>query len=251
MMDKELQERQQAFEEDISKSEYFKDSLRKIKYDYLTVEEKEIYDKIMAGLPVSKEEFQKLYSYVSDYEQAVHEIRPDEIKESTEKFSKLLQTEEELINFLEHDYTTFKFAPRNMQGDRCELTIKVKPLDDASIITMVEANENLFRDYTPEELEVAQKQGRGEKLTRAEQQIMNDLTKSMNGGQNYTERFNTIKKFICNTCSILFPNGHETAFTVELLNQFRFNDVMSLYMKVEDIVGASADSNDKLFPTSE
>lgn len=248
-IDNELLERQKQFEKDLAQSEYIRDKLSTINRDHLTSGEKIIYDKIMNREQVTDDEFQVLYKYISDYDYAIHEIKPDEVISGKTHERELIRTEKELIDFFDNDYIEFNFAPRNLKGERIMFTIHAKPIDDSRMISMVEEHESLFQNYTPDQLEVTQKQARGEKLTRAEQQILNDLAKELDGDNSYTERYNQMKQLIIDTCTIILANGETIQFTRNLIDRFRFNDVISLYMKLEDVLGLGADSNEKLFPT--
>ncbi|MCI6931341.1 MAG: hypothetical protein MR750_08840 [Methanobrevibacter boviskoreani] len=160
-----------------------------------------------------------------------------------------MQTEQELIDFLNADSLTFKFAPTNIKGEQIELTIKAHPIDDSTIIKTIEEHESLFKDYTADQFEVINKNARGEQLTRAEQQILNDITSELAGTEDsYESRFKSIKEFIASTCTIIFPNGDEIPLSLEYLDKFRFNNVVSLYIKLQHDLGISEDSNQELFP---
>lgn len=251
MQDKEMLERQKQFENEYKHSEFFKDKIKTINPEYLDEDEKKIIEKIKNNQEITDDEFRKIFIYISDYDKAENEIKPDEIIEARKTETEIIQTEKELVDFLNNDYIEFKFCPHNMRGQRIQLTIRAEPISDSTIIKTIETHENIFKDYSPEEMEVVNKNARGEKLTRAEIQILNKITNELNDEDNsYAERFNSIKEFICETCYIIYPDGSRTDLTVNLINKFRFNDIVSLYIKLQDVLGLTEDNQEKLFPSS-
>lgn len=244
-----LQKRQAEFEKDYAQSELFKDKVAQLNPNKLTKKENKIRNKILNGKNISNEEFQTIFIYISDYDQAEAKLKPDIVVEAKKTERKILQTEEELLEFLAADSLEFKFAPCNIQGQQIELTIKAHPISDSAIIKTIEEHESLFKDYTADQFELINKNARGEVLTRAEQQILNDITSELADTEDsYESRFKAIKEFIASTCTIVFPNGNEIPFSIEYLNKFRFNDVVSLYIKLQHDLGISEDKNKELFP---
>lgn len=215
-------------------------------YEKLTAQEQSIIDKLKNNIPINDDELTIIKKTTAEYSEALKKYNAEEIVESREDFEDIVVTEHELIDLV-FDSKKDKYLTMNIPFESGSKKIKftIKPLDDSRAVKMTEQHIDIYKDLSPEELRVQQKGVRGDKLSKAEQDVIEHINKKLTNIQ-IDDRVKQINEFLA--WQIEPPTSEDLSFKIKFWENFPFNSKMSLFLKVQDILGLSEEFDDKLFP---
>lgn len=221
--------------------------VKSLPYDKLSQAEQVIIDKINNDEEISDSELTIIKKTTAEYGIALEKYDAEKIIKSHEDFEQIVIDETELLSLVE-DCGKEQELIMNVPFKTGIKTIKwiIKPLDDSRAVKLTEQHMDIYKDLTDEEMKVQQKGLRGEKLSKAEQDVIEHINQKLMEVQ-LDERINDINEFLA--WQIEPPTFDDMDRKIEFWENFPFNSKMSLFLKVRDLLGLSEEFNDKLFPS--
>lgn len=221
--------------------------VKTLPYDKLTRKEQEIIDKVNKTIPLTDEELRIIKKTTAEYGEALEKYDAEEIIKSHEEFSNIVTTEHELIDLV-FDSKKNKELKMNVPFSTGvkRITFTVKPIDDSRAVKLTEQHMDIYRDLNPEEMKIQQKSLKGEKLSKAEQDVIEHINQKLTKIK-MDERLKDINEFLA--WQLDPPTTDDMDFKIKFWENFPFNSKMSLFMKVQDMLGLTEEFDDTLFPT--
>ena len=241
------QEQSEKMEEYLLKTR-FPLECEEIPLDSLTAEEQIVVIKCKDLQELTTDEFTLLKKVLARYRPGILEYKPNETIEAIDATNEVIHTEEDWLNLV--DSTKEILLPVNVpyNGKWYPMTFEVLPMDDSRVVSTLETHVNLFRDYNPEELAAFTKMQQGHKLTREEEAIAQRITKKLEE-KNSQNRMETINNFLASQLKLQNSTA-DLNTRKEFWTKFPFMVKSAIMIKVEEMLGLSEYSNEKLFPDS-
>ena len=214
----------------------------------LNYEEKLVVIKCMDYQDLTDDEFKLLKKTLQRYRPAIQKHRPIETIESIEKTVELINTEQELLDILDSPEMKTLRVHLPLNGKTYEFNFEILPLDNSAAVKGVGAQLELFKDFNEKEKQIYTKAQANKTLSREEEVIMERLNKKLKekANENQEEMIITLlanQLKLPNSSSDLEERKH-------FWEKFPFNAKVSIFMRLEEKLGVTEYSNEKLFPTS-
>jgi len=212
----------------------------------LSHDEQIVVIKCMDKADLTDEEFTLLKATLQKYREYITKYRPSETIEAIGQTIEIIETEQELLDILDDETSKFLKVHLTYNGRTLELNFEILPVDDSRIVDYMEMNIDLFKDYSDEERELILKVQEGEEVTPEEQAIVEKLSKEINAlaGQ---EKSKMVEGFLAS--QLRLPNSSQDySKRLEFWKKFPFLEKWAIVQKVEDRLGLTERSNEKLFP---
>ena len=236
----------QALEKDLYHNT-FKKEAEQIPIERLPPEEQLVILKCRQGEEPTTEEFTKLKEILVRYREHIQKYKPQETIENAEKGINIIKTEQELLDILDNPKRRRLLVHLPIDGQIYEMDFEVRPLDNSKAIRSIQVHLDLFKDYTVEEAQLYAKAQQGERLTREEQHIIDRINDELNDKAN-EQQDEIIMTFLANQLR-LPESTDDYEKRKEFWEKFPFNAKYSVWVQVQDRLGLTEESNEKLFPT--
>ena len=213
----------------------------------LAPDELNVVNKCMLHQDVTDEEFTLLKMTLQKYRKYIREYRPSETVEAMKTTVEIIHTEQELLDILDSETNKFLKVHLTYNGKIYELDFEILPVDDSRIVDYMQMNIDLFRDYSEDETRIFINAQNGEEVTPEEQAIVDKMTRELNAlaGQ---EKAKMTDGFLAS--QLRLPNSSQDYNKrLEFWKKFPFLEKWAIVQKVEDRLGLTEKSNEKLFPT--
>ena len=128
------------------------------------------------------------------------------------------------------------------------MEFEILPLDDSRIVETLQNHVDLFKDYSKEEMLVWTKAQQGQTVSHEEQQIVRKMTKEIEE-KSSEDRIKSMNHFLASQLR-LPESTSDINVRVEFWKKFPFIVKSAIMFKVEDRLGLTEQSNEKLFPSS-
>ena len=218
-----------------------------IPFDDQNQKEQKVVTKCINHEDLTDKEFTLLKKTLQKYREAIRKHKPQETLEAAEKTIQIIKTEQELLDILDDEKNKYLKVHLTYNHQVYELEFEILPVDDSRIVDYMQMNIDLFKDYTEDERKLFLKSQEGGKLTHEEQVIVEKLTNELNAiaGQ---EKSKMIDGFLAS--QLRLPNSSQDYNKRhEFWKKFPFLEKWAIVQKVEDRLGLTEKSNEKLFPT--
>ena len=225
----------------------FPEECKELPLDSLNHEEKIVVIKCMDHEELTDDEFTLLKKTLQKYRKAINKHKPSQTIEAVEKTEQMILTEEEWLNIVDDKTARILRVNVPYNGKWYPMEFEILPLDDSRVVSTLQTHLDLFKDYSKEELQVWNKAQQGQMVSPEEKQIVERITKEIEE-KNSEDRITSMNKFLA--AQLRLPNStSDIDKRVEFWQKFPFVTKSSIMIKVEDRLGLTDQSDEKLFPT--
>ena len=225
----------------------FKKEAEQIPIERLPPDEQLVLLKCRQGEEPTSEEFKKLKAVLVRYREYIQKYQPEKTIENAEQVVKIIKTEQELLDILDDPKRHRLLLHLPIDGQIYEMDFEIKQLDDSRAIQSLQVHLDIFKDYTQEEAQLYAKAQGGARLTREEQHIVDRINDELNEKANEQQE-EIILTFLAN--QLRLPNSSQDyEKRLEFWRKFPFNAKYSVWIQLQDRLGLTEESNEKLFPT--
>lgn len=219
-----------------------------IPLEVLSPEEQAVVTKCINHENISDEEFTLLKATLAKYRPAIEKYQPTETINAFEKTQESITTEEEWLNLLDNVDNILKVNVP-LKGEWYTMEFEILPLDDSRIVQTLQTHVELFKDYSPSEIQLYSKAHQGQTITPEEAAIVSKMNKDLESKAS-TDRIKHMNQFLAS--QLRLPNS-TTDFKKRILfwEKFPFMVKSAIMIKVEDHLGLTEYTNEKLFPNSQ
>lgn len=220
-----------------------------IPLDSLTNEEQMVVIKCKNHDNLTDEEFTLLKKTLVRYRGAINKHKPTETIDAMGKTIEIIGTEQELLNILDDPLYKKLTVDLPLNGKKYRMTFEILPIDDSRVVDYLQMNIDLFKDYSNTEKELFMKAQGGEIITPEEQAIVDKMTKELNAmaGQ---EKSKMIDGFLAAQLR-LSNSSQDYDKREEFWAKFPFMAKYAIVTEVENRLGLTELSNEKLFPSEQ
>lgn len=225
----------------------FKKEAEQIPIERLPPDEQLVLLKCRQGEEPTPEEFKKLKAVLVRYREHLQKYQPDKVIENAEQVVKIIKTEQELLDILDNPRRRRLLLHLPLDGEIYEMDFEILQLENSRAIQSLQVHLDIFKDYTQEEAQLYAKAQSGAKLTREEQHIIDRINQELNEKAN-EQQDEIMLTFLAN--QLRLPNSTDDyEKRKEFWRKFPFNAKYSVWMQLQDRLGLTEESNEKLFPT--
>ena len=221
---------------------------KELPLEVLSEEELEVVNKCINQEEFTDEEFTLLKKTLQKHRENITKYRPTETVDAVKDTVQIIKTEKELLDILDDESNKMLKVHLTYQGQVYELDFEILPVDDSRIVDYMQLNIDLFKDYSNEEKSVFIKAQNNEPLNAEEQAMVEKISTEINAiaGQ---ERAKLIDGFLAS--QLRLPESSQNFEERKLFwKKFPFMEKWAIVQQVEDRLGLTEKSNEKLFPTS-
>lgn len=217
-------------------------------FEDLEPEEQIVVTKCMDHEELSDEEFSLLKKTLQKYRKIINEIRPTETIEGMEKVVQIIETEQELLDILDSPEMKSLLVHLPVNGKIYELNFEILPLDNSKAIKGINMQLELFKDFSKEETNIYTKAQAGQILSPEEKAVLEKVNKEIEKRSNEKQE-EIIIALLAN--QLRLPNSNQDVETrKKFWSKFPYNAKVSIFIKVQEKLGLTEQSNEKLFPVS-
>lgn len=212
----------------------------------LNEEEKEVVNKCINHEDLTDEEFTLLKATLQRYRKAIQKHKPTETIESVEKTVNIIQTEQELLDLLDSPEMKTLRVHLPINGQLYEFNFEILPLDNSRAIKSISMQLEIFKDFSKEEATIYTKAQAGQELSPEEIAVLNHVNKELEKRSN--EQQEEIIIALLASQLRLPESNQDLEVRKKFWERFPYNAKVSVFMKVQDRLGLTEQSNEKLFP---
>ena len=219
-----------------------------IPLEELSEKEQIVVKKCMDHSDLTDDEFALLKATLVRYRGALNEYRPSETIEAYEKTQQIIQTEQDWLDIVDNKSNRMLKVNVPYNGKWYPMEFEILPLDDSRVVSTLQTHIDLFKDYTREEMKLWNKAHQGEMISPEEKQIVERMNREIED-KNSEDRITSMNNFLA--AQLRLPNStSDVGKRVEFWEKFPFVTKAAIMGKVEDRLGLTDQSNEKLFPNS-
>ena len=218
-------------------------------YEKLSVEEQKIISKIRNNETLTNDELKTIKQTTADYSEALEKYDAEETIKAYQEFNDAITTEQELLNLVEEQNKPqkLKMNCHFKQGVKL-VEFTIYPIDDSRAVQMTQLHADIYQDLSPKENQILLKQQKGEKLSKFEEDVIEHINKKVMES-SMEDRMHQINFLLAN--QVTPPSNGTVDDRIKFWEKFPFNDKMSLYLKIEDMLGLTEHFDDELFPNEQ
>lgn len=220
-----------------------------IPMESLNEEEQRVVQACINGDDFNDDDFNLLKQTLQKYRSIIHECQPEETIQDIEKTIKIIKTEKDLLDLLDAPERRKLLVHLPIGDQTVSMDFDVKPLDDSRVVESLQAQLDLFRDFTQSEKETYTKAQAGQSLTREEAAVVKNMESRIE--DMVTEHNEEI-------CNKLLANQLRLSESSQTYNdrlyfwkRFPYTAKFSIFTKVQYMLGLTEQNNEELFPTRE
>lgn len=221
---------------------------QELPFDKLTTEEQDAVTKCINHDNLNDKEFQLLKKTLQKYRKAINNYKPSETIESVEKTVQIIKTEQELLDLLDSPEMKKLLVHLPINNQIYELEFEILPLDNSKAIKSIGMQLDLFKDFSKEETQIYTKAQAGKELSIEEQNVLDEMNKEII--KRSDEQQEEIMITLLANQLKLPDSNHDVEERKKFWEKFPFNAKVSIFMKVQEKLGLTEYSNEKLFPIS-
>ena len=215
-------------------------------FDALSQEELLVVNKCMAHQDLTDEEFTLLKATLQKYRGYISKYQPSETIDAMGKTVEIINTEQELLDILDDEKNKLLRVHLTYNEKILQLDFEILPVNDSRIVDYLEMNIDLFKDYSEEEKRTFMSAQEGEPISPEEQAMVDKMTKELNAIAG-EEKSKLIDGFLASQLR-LPHSSQDYSKRLEFWKKFPFLEKWAIVAKVEDRLGLTQKSNEKLFP---
>lgn len=219
-----------------------------IPLDDLTSEEQIVVIKCKNFEDLTDEEFSLLKKTLVRYREGITKYRPTETIEAFERTENMILTERDWLNIVDNQFDNKLKVNVPFNEQWYPMEFEILPLDDSRVVETLQNHVDLFKDYSKEEMLVWTKAQQGQTVSHEEQQIVRKMTKEIEE-KSSEDRIKSMNHFLASQLR-LPESTSDINVRVEFWKKFPFIVKSAIMFKVEDRLGLTEQSNEKLFPSS-
>ena len=219
-----------------------------IPLDDLTSEEQIVVIKCKNFEDLTDEEFSLLKKTLVRYREGITKYRPTETIEAFERTENMILTERDWLNIVDNQFDNKLKVNVPFNEQWYPMEFEILPLDDSRVVETLQNHVDLFKDYSKEEMLVWTKAQQGQTVSHEEQQIVRKMTKEIEE-KSSEDRIKSMNHFLASQLR-LPESTSDINIRVEFWKKFPFIVKSAIMFKVEDSLGLTEQSNEKLFPSS-
>lgn len=225
----------------------FPKECEELPFDNLTSREQKVVTKCMNHDDLTDREFKLLKQTLQKYREAIHELKPSETVEAYQRTEDMILSEKEWLDIVDDKSNRLLKVNVPYNEKWYTMEFEVLPLDDSRVVTTLQTHVELFKDYTRDEMLLWNQSQQGKTLTREQQQIVDKMRKEIEE-KNSEDRIQSMNHFLAS--QLRLPESTSDFETrLEFWTKFPFVTKSAIMFKVEDKLGLTEQSNEKLFPT--
>ena len=219
-----------------------------IPLEELSEDERNVVIKCMEHIELTDEEFKLLKATLQRYREAINKYKPSETLDAVEKVEQMIVTEEEWLNIVNDESIRRLKVNVPFNEKWYPMEFEILPLDDSRVFNTLQTHLDLFNDYSKDEVKIWNKAQAGHAISPEEQKIADKITMEINEKQS-ENRIESINTFLAAQLRLPESNS-DMDVRKEFWEKFPFITKAAIMTKVEDKLGLSEQSDEKLFPTS-
>lgn len=213
----------------------------------LTHEEQIIVNKCINHEELTDFEFKKLKKILVTYRDAINKYNVNETLESVEKTVEIIHTEQELLEILDSPEMRTLLVHLPINNKTYELNFEILPLDNSAAVKGISTQLELFKDFSKREAQIYTKAQQGQILSAEEEAILRKVNKEIEKRTN-EQKEEIIITLLANQLKLPGSDSNLEE-RKHFWERFPFNAKVSIFMKMQDKLGLTEYSNEKLFPT--
>lgn len=188
----------------------------------------------------------ELKKVLQKYRPTLQKINPTETLETFEDAVQMMTTEDEFIALMQADEQRLLRVNLDVNGKKVGFTFEVLPLNDSRVVEGLELNIDLFRDYGADEINTYNKFAKGEEINDAEAKIIGEMNRKIMEKQS-SKKIKAMDNFLAYQLKI---KGSDASVDERLTfwKYFPFNAKASVFLRVQEMLGMTEQSNKELFP---
>ena len=224
----------------------FPKECEELPFDKLDAEEQEVVTKCINHEELSDDEFSLLKMTLQKYREHIRKHKPLETIEAMEKTVEIINTEQELLDILDSETNRFLKVHLTYNNHTYELQFEILPIDDSRVVDYMQMNIDLFKDYSEDERTLFVKAQEGKEITPEEQAVVEKMTVEINAMAGH-KKSELIDGFLAS--QLRLPNSSQDYNKrLEFWKKFPFLEKWAIVQRVEDRLGLTERTNEKLFP---
>lgn len=201
-----------------------------------------ICNKVENEEKLTQKELKYIKKFLLNYREAINKHDVEGAVESIEKHKTNIKTQQDLMDLFSNE-NRFKIKMGfPVDGIKTIFEFKVKKITDMAAVTLVTDHANLYSDVTEEEINIVNKQIKGEEITPEEQQVIEEANRRMLESQTENQ-VEVINNFLARQVTL----SDDKDIPIETWQNFPFLEKLSLYIKARDILGLTERANEELF----
>ena len=212
----------------------------------LNEEEKEVVNKCLNHENLTEEEFALLKVTLQKYRKAINKHKPKATIESVEKTVQIIQTEQDLLDILDSPEMKTLLVHLPINGQMYEFNFEILPLDNSRAIKGISMQLEIFKDFSKEEATIYTKAQAGQTLSPEEQAVLVHVNKELEKRSN--EQQEEIIITLLASQLRLPKSNQDLEVRKRFWRRFPYNAIVSVFMTVQERLGLTEQSNEKLFP---
>ena len=213
----------------------------------LTKTQQKVLTKCVNKEDLTDNQLVELKKVLQKYRSALQKINPTETLENYDDAVHMMSTEEEFIALMQADEQRLLEVNLNVNGNKIGFTFEIRPWNDSRVVEALELNIDLFRDYSADEINTYNKFAKGESITNEEAKIIGEMNKKIMEKQS-SKKIHAMDNFLAYQLKI---EGSDATLEerLQFWKYFPFNAKASVFLRVQDMLGMTEESNRELFPT--
>ena len=222
---------------------------QELPFDDLTPEEQSVVRKCIDHDDLSDDEFKLLKKTLQRYREAINTIKPSETLELLEETEEMILTEKDWLDIVDNKQNRMLRVNVPFNSKWYPMEFEILPLDDSRVVSTMQTHIDLFKGYSNEEISIWTRAQQGEKITNEEEQLISKMNKESEE-KSSQDRIASMNKFLA--AQLRLPDStSDVDVRVEFWEKFPFITKAAIMQKVEDHLGLTNQSNEKLFPDSQ
>ena len=219
-----------------------------IPLDSLSHEEQVVVIKCMDHVDLTDDEFTLLKKTLQRFRKAINEYRPSETVEAFEKTQQMIQTEQDWLDIVNNKANRILKVNVPYNGEWYNMEFEILPLDDSRVVSTLQTHIDLFKDYSQEELTIWTNAQQGLMISPEEAEIVKRMNNEIEE-KNSEDRITSMNNFLA--AQLRLPNStSDMDKRLEFWEKFPFVTKAAIMGKVEERLGLTDQSSEKLFPSS-
>ena len=222
---------------------------KKLPYEYLEEDEKELVDKCVNKEELTEEEQKNILSLLKDYRSLFNEYDVEKIEKNIETSEKIVKTQSELLQLI-HDKERYRIDMNYwINGEKYLLQMRIKPYTDKQYLEAQENQFGIFDDLNIEERKLVSKAQNKQVMSPEEknmyEHVMDKLNKKLEDNEFLIEMVN---EFLADR--IEFVGDEETIFdeNVAFWQEVDLGTRISLFHEVRERLKLGETFREELFP---
>lgn len=218
-------------------------------FDDLTPEEQIVVIKCKNHDDLTDNEFSLLKKTLVRYREGITKYRPSETVEAFERTENMILTEKEWLDIVDNQFQKNLRVNVPFNEQWYPMEFEILPLDDSRVVETLQTHVDLFKDYSREDMLVWTKAQQGSPISPEEEQIVRKMTQEIQD-KSSDDRIKSMNHFLASQLR-LPESTSDIEVRIEFWKKFPFIVKSAIMFKVEDRLGLTEQSNEKLFPSGE